>query len=163
MRLTAFALMAFAMLSADAEAKKSWKPKVITAKCKIPDHEDEDAIKGKFFLRERAYDKPIKVSGKVWNAQKREDFTAQLYYPECSSKFEYGHRFRIRERRGRKKSTILHGKIEFPLPSPVLGNFMAEFSLGLINMAGEIVACCQVTDIEDHRADDEDSDPVDQN
>ena len=52
MKFAAIALMAVVMFSADAEAKKCRKG--VTAKCSIPDSEAEDAIKGGFFLRQRA-------------------------------------------------------------------------------------------------------------
>ena len=58
MKFAAIALMTVAMFSADAEAKRGGKSSHgiggITAKCKFYEDDPENALRGGFFLRQRA-------------------------------------------------------------------------------------------------------------
>ena len=139
MKRAAFALMAVAILSDDVEAD------VFTAKCKFPDSDEEGAIKGRLNLRLKSDEATeLVLSGKIWNADRREDFTAQRYfYDGCVPEAERGPRFGIREWNGSKKSTVVKGWVDYLIPFPLLFNYF-----GLINMAGELVACCPVSDFE---------------
>ena len=163
MKFAAIALLAVVMLSADAEAKRRWKPKGVTAKCSIPDSEEEDAIKGGFFLRQRSCDddenaKPISLSGKVWNAERGEDFTAQLYGDaECGGAAD-GDAIGIREGRGKWRSTALYGKIGDGSETQISLTDQTDKSIALVNLAGDTVTCCPITDIVDHSAEDTDTD-----
>ena len=100
---------------------------------------------------------PIKVSGKVWNAEKGEDYSAQLFGDaECGGAAD-GDAIAIKERRGWKKSTVLKGKIGDGSETQVLLTDQTDKSIALVNEAGDTVACCPITDIVDHSADDEDA------
>ena len=116
MKRAAFAFMAVAILSDDVEAN------VFTAKCKFPASDEEGAIKGRLNLRLKSDEATeIVLSGKLWNADKREDFTAQLYDFDCLPEDEVGPRFGIREWNGSKKnSTVVRGWIDWSTPFPLV-------------------------------------------
>ena len=173
MKFATIALMAVAMFSADAEAKKK---RGITAKCNFPepeedsmvmlgDSEEDDAIKGGLYLAQRKRKdetyKYIGVNGRIWNGEKGEDYSALLFSDaECGGSAD-GDEFGLREKRGWKRSTLLRGgKIGEGDETQVLLTDQTDKSIALLNLAGDTVACCPITDIKDHSADAETADPV---
>ena len=123
MKRTAFALLAVAILSDDVEAD------VFTAKCKFPDSDEEGAIKGRLNLRLKSDEATeLVLSGRIWNADRREDFTAQRYEDDCLPEAEQGPRFGIREWNGsirewngsKKNSTVVRGWIDWSTPFPLV-------------------------------------------
>ena len=92
---------------------------------------------------------PIKVSGKVWNGDSAEDYSAQLYADaECGGATD-GDAIPLRER-NRWRSTVLSGKWGDGSETQVALTDQTDKSLALLNLAGDVVACCPITDIVDN-------------
>ena len=155
MKFAAIALMALVMFSADAEAKRGGKRRGITAKCGIPASEAEDAIKGGFFLQQKLQGDadnawPIKVGGKVWNADNTEDYSAQLYADNACGGAADGDVIALREGKWWRNRTSLRGKWGLGDETQVSLLDQTDKSLALLNLAGDVVACCPITDIVDN-------------
>ena len=171
MKFATIALMAVAMFTADAEAHKK---RVVTAECLFPkpdvasmvrsqsrlgDYEEDDAIMGGFYLTQKyaKYDrfKYIDVSGKIWNAEKKMDYSAQLYdHAACgfdASGATGGDVIKLRDRRSWKRSTqILRGKVGDGGDDQVLLTDWTGKSIALVNDSFVTVACCPISEIVDH-------------
>ena len=63
----------------------------------------------------------------------------------------------MKERKGWWNSIILKGKIGDGSETQISLADQTDKSIALVNLAGDTVACCPITDIVDHSADDEDA------
>ena len=150
MKFATIALMAVAMFAADAEAKKK---RGVTAKCSFPDPEEDDGIKGGFYLSQRTRKdesfKYIGVGGKIWNGEKGLDYSAQLHGDaECGA--AEGDAIALKEGRGWRRSIALKGRVGDGGDDQVLLTDWTGKSIALVDDSFVTVACRPISEIVDH-------------